>query len=252
MNFEDYKRIADSASERQGWDFSRMKVDCDPVPWDYKQVAARYLKPTDQVLDVGTGGGETFLQLAPHVHSGIGIDLEAEMVATARRNLGQTTNVRFEQMSIDTLRFENERFDVVLNRQAPISEAEITRVLKVNGYFITQQIGRWNMQNILEAFGWDMAHLPQAKGIETYAESFKAHGCVVVAQGEYNVPYFVSDIESLIFWLKAILHRTATGFPETFDIERHWPVIDHLISTYQTPRGIATNEHRQLLVVQKT
>ncbi len=252
MNFEELKRIAESVGEREGWDFSRMQADCDPVPWDYMEVAARYLKPTDCVLDVGTGGGEKFMQLASHFREGIGIDHEAEMVATARRNLPPGIRVTFEQMSIDSLLFEDHRFDVVLNRQAPISGDEIARVLRVNGYFVTQQIGPLNMQNILEEFGWDITTLPQSRGIQSYIEVFKTHGCVVIAQAEYDVRYFVRDIESLVFWLKAILHYSATGFPETFDIEKHWQVIDRIVSKYQTPRGIETNEHRQLLIVQTT
>src|SRR4051812_1687261 len=149
MTFEELKRIADSVGERQGWDFSRMQVDCDPMPWDYLEVVTRYLKPTDRVLDVGTGGGEKFIQLSAHFGEGVGIDLDSEMVAAAQRNLPQAAPIHFEQMSINALAFEDHHFDVVLNRQAPIAADEIARVLKPEGYFITQQIGAFNMQNIL-------------------------------------------------------------------------------------------------------
>ncbi len=49
---------------RRGWDFSRMNVLRQPVPWSYHDLVARYLSPDDSVLDIGTGGGETFSQLA--------------------------------------------------------------------------------------------------------------------------------------------------------------------------------------------
>ena len=52
MTFEELKRIAASVGERQGWDFSRVRDACDPVPWDYVKVARRYLRPSDRVLDV--------------------------------------------------------------------------------------------------------------------------------------------------------------------------------------------------------
>ena len=49
---------------RQGWDFSRMNVLRQPVPWNYHDLVVRYLCPDDSVLNIGTGGGEAFSQLA--------------------------------------------------------------------------------------------------------------------------------------------------------------------------------------------
>jgi hypothetical protein len=60
------KQLLQTVGERDGWDFSRVRDQRDPVPWDYLTVVRQYLRPTDQVLDVGTGGGENFLALAPH------------------------------------------------------------------------------------------------------------------------------------------------------------------------------------------
>ncbi len=54
----------DTASS-QDRDFSHMCTERDPVPWDYRAVVRGYLRPTDAVLDIGTGGGEHFWALAP-------------------------------------------------------------------------------------------------------------------------------------------------------------------------------------------
>ncbi len=67
MNYEGLRRIAESVGERSGWDFSRVRDERDPVPWDYSEVVRRYLRPEDRVLDVGTGGGEIFIELAAEV-----------------------------------------------------------------------------------------------------------------------------------------------------------------------------------------
>ncbi len=56
--------MAETVAPRSGWDFSRMKAERDPVPWDYDDVVRRFLRPTSQVLDIGTGGGERFLAMA--------------------------------------------------------------------------------------------------------------------------------------------------------------------------------------------
>ena len=47
----------------QGWDFSRIdgRWDCPDAPWDYRAIVKSYLKDTDILLDMGTGGGEVLL-----------------------------------------------------------------------------------------------------------------------------------------------------------------------------------------------
>ena len=57
--------------------------------------------------------------------------------------------------------------------------------------------------------------------------------------------YWFRDLESLVFWLKAV------PLPEPFDLEKHWEGINYILRNYKTPRGIETNEHRELLIVQK-
>ena len=51
----------------KGWDFShiegKFKSEEDEMPWDYALVIKKYLKPTDRILDIDTGGGEFLLSL---------------------------------------------------------------------------------------------------------------------------------------------------------------------------------------------
>jgi len=86
MAFDELKRIGDTVGERRGWDFSRVRDARDPVPWDYADVVRRYLRPTDRVLDIGTGGGERFLALAPEFGEGVGIDAQPAQLEAAREN----------------------------------------------------------------------------------------------------------------------------------------------------------------------
>ena len=57
-----------------------------PVPLEYADVVARYLRPSDEVLDVGTGGGERFAAMAGLFSRGLGIDVDPEMVRLADQN----------------------------------------------------------------------------------------------------------------------------------------------------------------------
>ena len=108
MTFDELKRITDSVGERRGWDFSRVRDARDPVPWDYEEVVRRYLRPTDQVLDIGTGGGERFLALAPMFGEGLGIDADPAQIQTARENLlpSVAQRVSFQLMNARDLQYE--------------------------------------------------------------------------------------------------------------------------------------------------
>ena len=155
--FEHLKRVEDSIDDRRGWDFSRMQTGREPVPWDYIEIVARYLKPTDTVLDVGTGGGEKLLAFSPLFARGVGIDPDVDMIQVARENGATQPNVTFVEMGAERLAFPDATFDVVLTRHAPTVVSEVVRVLRPGGYFVTQQIGAGNMATIREAFGIGMA-----------------------------------------------------------------------------------------------
>jgi SAM-dependent methyltransferase len=246
---EDLRCIAASTGERRGWDFSRVRTARDPVPWDYADVVRRYLEPASHVLDVGTGGGEVFLSLAPYFGSGVGIDSDLTMIQVAQENLPPSLadKVSFQVLRAEDLQFPDESFDVVLNRHCSVFVDQIVRVLRHDGVFITQQVGRRNMQNILAAFGWG----PQSYGEDWWqempvlVEQFQQRGCSVIALAEYDVRYWFCDVESLVFWLQAV------PLPEDFDIEKHWRQVERISTAYRTPKGIETNEHRELLIVQK-
>jgi hypothetical protein len=60
------------------------------------------------------------------------------------------------------------------------------------------------------------------------------------------VRYWFLDVESLLFWFQAI------PMPEDFDIQTYWRQVDRVIAEFGTPQGIETNEHRELLIVQRT
>lgn len=253
---DDLKRIAATVSTRRGWDFSQLRSQRDPVPWDYGEVARRYLLPTHRVLDIGTGGGEQFVALAPFFGSGAGIDSDPAMIRVAAENaaVARSASASFAIMDARHLAFAGASFDTVLNRQAPFAVAEVARVLGPGGVFVTQQVGTRNTQNIFDVFGWGSnraywaSHQRNSFALLDPADlraAFLAAGCHIVAQGEYDVPYRFLDVASLIIWL------TAVPLPEPFDIDRHERPLRALIARNRTGAGIETNEHRHLLIVQK-
>jgi SAM-dependent methyltransferase len=249
MERDELRQIASELTPRRGWDFSRVRDDRDPVPWEYDEVVRRYLRPTDRVLDIGTGGGERFIALAPSFGTGIGVDPAPEMVRTARENTpaALAEKVSFVEGRAEALPVPDTSFDVVLNRHAVVDVAEALRVLRPSGYFITQQVGAQSTFNIATLFGvgpgMDGQHAAPDQEIPALAEAFQARGCAVVSYATYNVPYYFQDAASLLFWMQAV------GVPPAFDIERHWQQVDYLLTEYATPRGTETTEHRELLII---
>ena len=66
-----------------------------------------------------------------------------------------------------------------------------------------------------------------------------------ITQAEYDVPYWFQDLESFMFWLMSV------PWPEEIELQKHWQAINQVLETSWTERGIETNEHRGLLIVQK-
>lgn len=176
------------------------------------------------------------------------------MIETARSNLPAelVSKVSFEVMRAESVSLPDESFDVVLDRHAPVEPDEIHRVSRAGGVFITQRVGSRNTANIQEVFGLDPdlvsgSVLGKSHSAEMRAqiERFEELGCRVEARGEYDVRYWFIDVESLVFWLKAI------GLRPGFDVNRHWRQVNEIVKRYGTSRGIETNEHRELLIARK-
>jgi ubiquinone/menaquinone biosynthesis C-methylase UbiE len=246
---QELQTIADEVGERSGWDFSRMETTRDPVPWDFKAVVENFLRPTDVVLDVGTGGGERLLGMADHFASAVGIDPDPDMIRVARRNTAGVSNVRFLRASAEHLApLDDAAFDVVLTRHAPVSVMELNRVTKAGGIFICQGVGARNMNNIRKAFDTGSEEL-YLNAYASLLHDLSAAGWHLVAEAQYDVRYWVKDVPSLVFWFKAI--AGANEVPADFDVATHHDVVNTLIREYGSHRGLTTNEHRTLVIARK-
>lgn len=241
ITYDELKRMVAANGELEGWDFSRLRTGREPVPWDYGEVVRRYLKSSDRVLDIGTGGGEIFFSLADSFHNGVAIDAELSMIATAQRNQAARSiqHCSLAIMDGSDLAFKSSAFDVVLLRHLHVYAEQIVRVLRPGGIFITQMVGQHSSLNILKAFGWT----PDSFGpgwwqpVAELAQQFRGLGCRVLKEADYDVACWYLDQESFLFWLLAV------PWPEEIVLEKHWRTIKRLLETCQTERGIETNEH---------
>lgn len=251
------EQLVADVGERRSWGFSGMRMVRAPEPWEYSEVVPRFLRASDRVLDIGTGGGERFIALAEGFADGVGIDVDPVMVETACRNRPESLRRRlsFSLMDGQALAFAADSFDVVLSRNAGITPEQIIRVLRPGGYFVGEAVGGRQSQQIFDAFGWgsnaeffrrpvDEAGGP-APVMHDVADRFARLGCQVVATGECTNLAWFCDIESLVIYLKV------APFPETLDPERHLEAFNRYLAAAAGPYGYETTEHSELVVVRK-
>ena len=244
-----YERISEEIGERSGWDFAGVNSESDvsEAPYDYVDTVKEYLSGEEYLLDLGTGGGEVLISLSGMVDRSWGIDLDDEMIQTARRNLGRSgrDNVEFLVADSESLPFQDELFDVVICRQAPFCPDEVQRVLKNGCVFVTQQVRENDKINIKRAFERGQSY---GRGLdELYIDSLKkleASGFTVLRTEKFDVTTYLESVKDLIKLLK-----WSPIIPD-FDVARRKDrkSLEIIERKYGTSKGIRTNTSRFLLI----
>ncbi|MDG5472333.1 class I SAM-dependent methyltransferase [Jeotgalibacillus sp. ET6] len=232
-----------------GWDFSRIaaSVSEDPLPWEYKQIVLAHIKPKDQLLDMGTGGGEFLLELGHPYDNTTVTEAWEPNVKLCKEKLAPL-GIRVEQVFEDAvLPFEDNAFDLVINRHEAYDISEVRRILKPGGRFITQQVGgrnnEWLSRFLIEDFQ------PEYPGLflQNEKEKFLAHGFIIEAQQEAFPFMRFYDVAAIVYYAK-ILEWEFPGF----SVETHFERLKSLQEMLLERGFIETLEHRFFLVARNT
>lgn len=156
MNLSELKRIWKTEEEQahiHGWDFShingRYEIEKD-LPWDYRAVIHEYLNDDARLLDCDTGGGEFLLSLGHPWTVTAATEGYAPNVRLCREKL-LLLGIDFKECSEpSSVPFEDESFDIVINRHGSFNAGELYRLLKKGGVFITEQVGEDNDRDLVE------------------------------------------------------------------------------------------------------
>lgn len=124
-------------------------------------------------------------------------------IPKARKRLEPLGVKVFRVDNDENLPFDNESFELVINRHESYSEKEVNRILKKGGVFVTQQVGGLNDKEINELLG-----VPLTEYIDwnmDYAvKRLKEAGFAVNMKREEFVKTRFYDIGAIVFYLKAI------------------------------------------------
>jgi SAM-dependent methyltransferase len=200
----------------EGWDFSWLgerAVSRGPA-WDFDGLVARHARSVPDLLDLGTGGGEWLASLPKLPSRIVATEPWPPNVEIARRRLeplgGEVVAVEAAPDNVDqplglavpALPFDDESFSLVVSRHESYLAAEVARVLRPGGFFLTQQMGG-DPNGFRAALGLPPVE-PRIFGVELAREQLEAAGLRVVAAESGSAATTFADAGAFAYWLRAI------------------------------------------------
>lgn len=189
----------------RGWDFSHIdgRYKMEELPWDYEKILRKYLNITDRLLDMGTGGGEFLLSLNhPYELTSVTEDYPPNFELC--KNKLSPLGISVVQTDNDKLPFADESFDIIINRQASFDIYEVNRVLKPGGYFITQQVGSANNNDLSSKLIEDFEPQISQHTLSRYFDILTMLNFTVTDAYEAFPTELFFDIGALVYYAKII------------------------------------------------
>lgn len=239
--------LAEEQASFLGWVFSRLdkRWEMESLPWDYSTIVNTYRKDEMSVLDMGTGGGEYLLTFNHPYHNTFvteGYPPNYELCKETLEPLGIT--VRF--CDDDILPYDNQQFDLVINRHESFDLREVYRVLKPNGIFITQQVGAYNNHELSQFLLGHENPINDAYTLNTNLNWANSLSFKVIQSDEYYAQLKFFDIGALVYYAKIIEWE----FPG-FSVNSCLQSLQELQRKLTKQGWIDTIEHRYLMVLKK-
>ncbi len=234
----------------RGWDFSHIHgryEEENDLPWNYKEIVENYIKPESYLLDIDTGGGEFLLSLK---HSNKRTSATEGYVPNVQlckdRLLPLGIDFR-EGDGLGILPFEDEKFDIVINRHGDFNSKEIYRVLKSGGIFITEQVGAENDRELVELLLTNVPKLPfPEQYLNIATEKFKKSGFTIIHGEEAYRPIKFFDIGALVWFARIIEWE----FPN-FSVQNNLENLFNAQKLLEKDGVIQGSIHRFLLIAKK-
>ena len=199
--------MADANHPFSGWDFSHIsatgRMAEAPLSWSYASKLLIPLRRARSLLDMGTGGGEFLSSMQPLPPLTCATEGYVPNIPVARRRL-EPLGVQVNEVGEDgQLPFEDNQFDLVINRHEYYDPTEVMRILKPGSRFITQQVGSTNENDLNALMGADEYQFGNWT-LDYAVRQLQDAGWHIVEQKEDSPIMRFFDVGAIVYYLKAI------------------------------------------------
>lgn len=242
-------RAEEAAAQIHGWDFSRIAgryAEADDLPWDYRAEILARLTPDAHILDLDTGGGE-FLRSLGHPPA---LTAAAEgyppNIELCRREL-LPAGIDFRPADArGTIPFADAEFDLILNRHGDLNPAEIARLLRPGGVFITQQVGAENDRELVKLLLGDTPMPFPDQYLDIAADRFAAAGLRIGGAQEWYGSIRFFDVGALV-WFAHIIEWEFPGF----SVDACLDALEETQALIEREGCVSARTHRFFLTAEK-
>ena len=202
-----------------GWDFSHLtssgRMQEFPLTWNYRIEISNYISHSNCLLDMGTGGGEFLSSLKNLPGKTSATEGYTPNIEIARKRLS-AKGIEVRKIEDDKLPFDEDAFDLVINRHESFIASEVKKVLANNGIFITQQVGSLNDYNLNMDLGAKMSEYT-GWGLVKVMNELVGEKFVIVKMKECITHSRFYDAAAIAYYLKCIPWQI-----EDFSIDKYF------------------------------
>jgi len=235
--------------EFSGWDFSFLanRWKDGSTTWDYPQIVRSHIKSEYSMLDMDTGGGEVLSSFMPLPQNTYATEGYIPNVPVAKHRL-EPLGVKIVQVwGNDIQPFESGYFDLVTNRHGSFSAKELHCIMKLDGVFITQQVGGENNFKLNQLLQEKPEFIYSYRTMNLVVKELVDAGFQILEQKEEFPEAVISDIGALVFHLKIISWQIAD-----FSVEKYHDKLVEVHNLIQEQGYLKIRSHRFLIVAKKS
>jgi len=224
----------------EGWDFSWFegRATEERPPWGYARLMGERMARAGAALDIETGGGEVLATVPRPPALLVATEGWRPNVDVARARLAPLGARVVAVADAPTLPFADASFDLVVSRHpVVVLWAEIARVLRPGGTYLSQQIGPGTNRELTESM-LGPRPVNESRSAASARAAAESGGLVVVGLRECALRVEFYDVGAVVYFLRKV-HWTVPGFtPEAYETElrrlhRHIERTGSFVSTAQ-------------------